>query len=111
MTAAPVTPATETPAVEEKQLCKTSKPFQCDGDPKAKGAAKGLCPRCYQAKRRGKKPVAQLARTPDGEGDRITFRVQKDVKERVEKAAKKKRQKVNEWMRDVVTAALQSASA
>lgn len=113
---------TETAAAEEKPtkpqlsfeerkklgaayLCKTKEKrgrrvIQCTGDPTASGAAKDMCPRCYQTQHRGGTPTPIPLRTSAGDGTRFTIRLSKDVMEKAK--AKAGKDKVGTWMRRVI---------
>lgn len=58
----------------------------CAGNAKANGAARGLCPKCYQQDRRGRLGETKAIARP-GEGDEIDFRIPRPEKERVERVA------------------------
>lgn len=82
----------------------------CDGNPKASGGARGLCPKCYRRacrKEEGATP-SPVPYTPKGEGDEVTFRLPADEKAAVAKLARRlKLPSPSELHRQIVRAFLE----
>ncbi len=68
----------------------------CGGDPSVSGAALGLCPRCYQRKRRGLPGTAAPVFRPDGESDhKLTIRVSTALKRDLDRHARRCKTSLN----------------
>ena len=51
--------------------------------PRNSGGAKGLCARCYKRKQRGLPEAPKRLKAPDGQGDQVTFRLPRELMDRV----------------------------
>ena len=67
------------------------------------GGARGLCARCYQRERRHLPTSVVPDKAPAGEGDRVTFRLDRAVKETVRKLAKREGIAESDWYRRAVS--------
>lgn len=79
------------------------------GAPIRSGGARGLCARCYQRERRGLPPSTEPDKAPAGEGDRVTFRLDRALKETVRKLAKREGIAESDWYRAAVESRLRQA--